>query len=150
MLFWVFSEERMSVYCLVCFPPLKPTSESMTMANGLVSRHAYTVTGAEQVRLPVDTVPQSSCSPKQESESHAELSPAKLKWVLITLASALSRPITDNLIPCIRPNVLASGIPIPQGHRLPSPQPEILLSLNDLREAEYLARLGDWPQKKAE
>lgn len=63
---------------MVCFPPLKPTSESMRMANGLVSQHAYTVTGAEQVRLPVDTVPQGSCSPKQESKSHVKLSPAKL------------------------------------------------------------------------
>ena len=47
------------------------------MANGLVSRHAYTVTGAEQVRLPVDTVPQGSCSPKQESESQGEPSKAE-------------------------------------------------------------------------
>lgn len=140
MLFWVFSEECMSVYCLVCFPPLKPTSESVTMANGLVSRHAYTVTGAEQVRLPVDTVPQSSCSPKQESESHAKLSPAKLKWVLITLASALSRLSRTTSFPLF----------VQTFWRLVSPslrdnpaKPEILLSLNDLREAECLARLGD-------
>lgn len=122
----VFFEEHMSVYCLVCFSPLKPISESMRMANGLVSRHAYTVTGAEQVRLPVDTVPQGSCSPKQESESHAKVSPAKLKRVLITLASALPRPVMDNLIPSIGPKVLVSGITILQGHPPPNQRSTLL------------------------
>ncbi|XP_044782040.2 calpain-13 isoform X3 [Bubalus bubalis] len=34
---------------MTCSTLAGPTSESMTMANGLVSRHAYTVTGAEQI-----------------------------------------------------------------------------------------------------
>uniref|UniRef100_A0A4W2D2H9 Uncharacterized protein n=1 Tax=Bos indicus x Bos taurus TaxID=30522 RepID=A0A4W2D2H9_BOBOX len=34
---------------MTCSTLAGPTSESVTMANGLVSRHAYTVTGAEQI-----------------------------------------------------------------------------------------------------
>lgn len=36
----------------VCFSPLKPTEEATVLENGLVNKHAYTVTDAEQVRLP--------------------------------------------------------------------------------------------------
>nr|XP_058934648.1 calpain-13 [Kogia breviceps] len=51
----------------------KPTSESTGTANGLVSRHGYTVTGAGQLRLLTNAVPQDSCSPTQESESLASI-----------------------------------------------------------------------------
>lgn len=59
---------------------MKPTGEAMRMENGLVSQHAYTVTGAEQVRL-------QGLGPKvlllgtgvRMSEPHASEGPAKLK-----------------------------------------------------------------------
>lgn len=59
-----------------CFSPLQPTDESEVTENGLVSQHAYTVTGAEQVRLAAGLSSLSwllpvSCSTKQELEVHS-------------------------------------------------------------------------------
>nr|XP_036865187.1 calpain-13 isoform X1 [Manis javanica]XP_036865188.1 calpain-13 isoform X1 [Manis javanica]XP_036865189.1 calpain-13 isoform X1 [Manis javanica] len=34
----------------VCFSPLKPTEEATVLENGLVNKHAYTVTDAEQIQ----------------------------------------------------------------------------------------------------
>jgi hypothetical protein len=40
-----------SAECSLCFSPLQLTGESTVMENGLVSQHAYTMIGAEQVRV---------------------------------------------------------------------------------------------------
>lgn len=55
------------------------------MENGLVSQRAYTVTGAEQVRLPGPVF----CSPEHEPESHAFSKSAYHTYPVVA-------PITDS------------------------------------------------------
>lgn len=77
------------------------------MENGLVSQHAYTVTGAEQVRLPW-AGPQCSCSFKQESESHAFSKPSKTEMSIYH-----PRPLVASIMDSLVPSSVSSGVQDP-------------------------------------